>query len=276
MVLFVFSAMAQDDSAFVNKRGISVLPQAGDIAIGIDAAAPLQYIGNAFNGNVGNNAPNANFLTNNLGNNIYLKYFIADDAALRLNFAFNKTKNFDTRYVTDDAAFMADPLTNDKVMDMQIRNRNSFILGAGFEKRKGRNRVQGFYGAGTYFTYTKNGNKYEYGNAITEANPIPSSSGVWGNVAANQRTLSEITTSNYGFGLNAFIGVEYFIFPSVAIGAELGYGYALTKNRQTSHVYEYWNNTQIDNMTVLDNSPASFNFIGVVNPTTNFYLMFNF
>lgn len=275
LVFVVLGAIAQD-SLFTNKRGVPVLPQAGDIAIGLDAASPLYYIGNAFNGNTDNWEPNANFFNNGLNNTIYFKYFLTDQSALRMNFTFGKTNFNNKTYVQDDSAFAINPLSNAMVEDMFTQNSTRFALGLGFEQRKGRNRVQGFYGAGTYFAYENSSYTYAYGNPISELNPMPTSTNWMGQVTATTRELSRDLGSQYTFGLNAFIGVEYFILPSVSLGAELGYGYGLTSQTQESHVYEYWNVSKVEEMTVLDAPGTNHHWLGVANPSANFFLMFNF
>ena len=184
LVLFIFvSVSAQGDSLFKNKRGIPMLPQKGDIAIGISMVPIFQYLGNSFNGHDAfNNAPNANFLSPpNINfpnapvtNSIYLKYFVQDNAALRFSFGYNAYTINTKFYVRDDAAFELDPLSNAKLVDMRTQKGSTFILGADFEKRRGRGRVQGFFGAGTHFVFNKAQEEYLYGNPISEFNQIPS------------------------------------------------------------------------------------------------------
>ena len=64
------------------------LPAAGDIGLSVDASSFLQYAGNMFNGENFNSAP-----TFDLENQtIMVKYFIADDMAVRVRFANTQTK----------------------------------------------------------------------------------------------------------------------------------------------------------------------------------------
>src|SRR5690554_8175712 len=81
-----FGVFAQDDysAAFEQEQeeenttqGSKYFPKAGDFGIGIDASPFLNYLGNAFNGSSNNQLK--------LGDNtLYFRYFLSDDAALRL------------------------------------------------------------------------------------------------------------------------------------------------------------------------------------------------
>ena len=48
-----------------SKSGETILPEADDWSVGIEATPFLNYIGNAFNGSLGNGAPTWNFLNAN-------------------------------------------------------------------------------------------------------------------------------------------------------------------------------------------------------------------
>ena len=63
----------QTYSGFVSKKGIPILPEQGDWAIGVDAAPFFIYAGNMLNGNAFNANPNFNFTS---GTNLYGKYFV--------------------------------------------------------------------------------------------------------------------------------------------------------------------------------------------------------
>jgi hypothetical protein len=56
-----------NNAAYVNKRGVYLLPQAGDFALGVDATPFLEYLGNLFSGSY--DAPMFG------GGSIYGKYF---------------------------------------------------------------------------------------------------------------------------------------------------------------------------------------------------------
>ncbi|MDD2386439.1 MAG: hypothetical protein PHP52_06610, partial [Bacteroidales bacterium] len=55
-VLLSVGLFAQEEVNMLSKRGEMILPQQGEMALGIDALPILGYFGNLFNGTVGNNA----------------------------------------------------------------------------------------------------------------------------------------------------------------------------------------------------------------------------
>ena len=103
-----------------------ILPEAGDWAIGVDAAPFLTYFGQ-FLGD-GNQAPHFNFMNND--NVITGKYYVTDKMAYRamVRIGLTSSTNSDTAKKTKISA-------------------TNITIGAGIEKRKGKGRLQGFYGA---------------------------------------------------------------------------------------------------------------------------------
>ena len=81
--------------------------------------------------------------------------------------------------------------------------------GLGKEWRKGSTRLQGFYGADATINFTS--------TKWTETN----------NAVAN---ASFDAGTNFGLGLNGFIGAEYFILPKMSIGAQYNYGLNIASN----------------------------------------------
>ena len=55
-------ANAQD---LKSKKGENYLPEAGDWAISFNADGIFEYVGNSFNGNLGNSAPDVDFVRAN-------------------------------------------------------------------------------------------------------------------------------------------------------------------------------------------------------------------
>jgi len=281
--LFV-NVFAQDDidtdtdaTVVVNKHGETILPQEGDIAIGADMVPFMNYVGNMFNGNVGNS-----FSGSFLGgpNTIFLKYFIADDAAVRVRFKSEKQSNYDDYFVRDDAAFLADPLTNDKVVDRRLNAYSSYGIGLGYEKFRGNGRLRGTYGAEFWFAYTNQNYSYEYGNTMTTANNAPTTSNFFG--GSNQlssRNLSQTNPFGNGgldLGLNAFVGVEYFIMPKISLGSELSWGVNYHNRTQSSTETEYWDGAAVASVTTLGSPSEPYFSLGMANPAVRLYLMFHF
>ncbi|MFZ9848601.1 MAG: hypothetical protein ACO3EE_10675, partial [Flavobacteriales bacterium] len=102
----------------------------------------------------------------------------------------------------------------------------------GLEKRKGKTRLQGFYGAelGVMVGTAKTSN--ECGNALSADNPV---------FRAAESKLGSV----FGLGLRGFIGAEYFILPKMSIGAEFGWGLAYTRIGEGEATVDAWDGTKV-------------------------------
>lgn len=229
----VSSVFAQD---LTSKKGEPMLPETDDWAISMDANPIFSYLGNAFNGNVANAAPGVGWLNGN-GTIIGKKFTDEKNAyrcLVRLGFTSQGYKNFvdDNTVVTPPAFPIPLPQKEDK---LSIKN-TMIGIGVGKEMRRGKTRLQGYYGADAMIWIAMSSNKYTYGNTMTAvaapgATPTPTSTS-WdattGAITAEgplaARTLSTKTGMTLGIGVRGFIGAEYFILPKIAIGAEYGWG----------------------------------------------------
>lgn len=228
----------------VSKKGEPFLPEKGDWSIGIDASPFLEYAGNMFS-SAGNSAPTFN--NYGLNQTIVGKYFATPKLAYRGIVRIGlRNQNF-TRQVaqplaTPPAGSTAAPFVDDKAK----RSSNFIGLGAGIEQRKGKTRLQGFYGADVFVWTTKERAKYTYGNSLTQGVAVPNigignSASFAGDVVINGssfnnfrgdgtinnvigRVLDVETGRTIGVGLRGFIGAEYFLFPKISIGGEFGLG----------------------------------------------------
>ena len=72
IALFAVAAVTAQD--LTSKKGVPILPEKGDYAIGVDAIPFFQYVGNMFNANAFNPGPAFNF-TAPTPFIIYGKYF---------------------------------------------------------------------------------------------------------------------------------------------------------------------------------------------------------
>ena len=231
----VSSAFAQD---LTSKKGEPILPEAEDWAISFNADPIFEFVGNAFSGNVGKNtAPQVGFVNNNY--TIIGKKFIDDKnayrALVRLGFTNTTLKNM----VNDDAnvAVITFPTVAPKVEDKFSTKNTNIGIGVGKEMRRGKTRLQGFYGADAMLWISMSGTKYKYGNTMspttaagttttpttTDFNtPLPT--GGYASAASGSRTTQTKSGMTFGIGVRGFIGAEYFIFPKIAVGAEYGWG----------------------------------------------------
>lgn len=215
---------AQTDStkAETPKMLNSYLPQKGNFAIGADATPLLNFVGNMFNGNVDNQFDIHSQV-------IYAKYYLTDMTALRAVLGVNTTTDNQAFYVQDDAAQLANPLSNAQVTDMRTVKTNGYYLSLGLQKFIGHKRLRGFYGGQLFTQYTKDKTEYAYGNPMTVLNPTPTSNFMY----VTERTLTEVTAHDFMVGAGGIAGFEYFIAPRLCIGGEVSLNVVYIQDFQT-------------------------------------------
>ena len=240
MAFGVTSAFAQD---LTSKKGEPILPEAGDWAISADASPILGYLkGLIGNGQSGNQSPAMNFVGSH--SLIMGKYFKDEKTAYRvgLNIGFNTQSA--TNMVAQDNPPTAPAGTNGPlVSDKSAISTTGIGLTAGIEKRKGKTRLQGYYGAELGFYIGSQSQKNTYGNSYaatgtavgTSASPM---STTWSNVngtpiatgsaAGLPRVTQNTGSSSFSLGVRGFLGIEYFILPKMSIGGEFGWGLGIT------------------------------------------------
>jgi len=208
LFLFASAAFAQP----VSKKGEYYLPQAGDWALGIDAAPFLNYIGNFFSDDF-NSAPSAAFANSQFA--IVGKKFVRDDFAYRGSFRLGILADNQRAFSPE---FSNDP-TNTTVEDSYGRTFTNAVLSFGVEKRKGNTRVQGYYGAEGLVGFGTEKHTFDYGNTINPQNTNPDRT-EW--IIDFQNDPREVTTvtevggfiteyrqgSTFHIGARAFAGVE--------------------------------------------------------------------
>ena len=247
MAFGVTSAFAQD---LTSKKGEPILPEAGDWAVSADATPFLNYAGNFF-GKVGpNNAPAFNFLGQN--NFILGKYFKDEKTAYRvgLNIGFNSQSK--SAYVPQDQPNPATPPAGTPATTVTDKSKFSSTgigLTVGIEKRKGKTRLQGYYGAELAFFISSQKQTNTYGNGFAGTgtspgtSPNPTSTTWYPNIDSSSVTgtqpksvstgtvSSRVTQAKSGttfqIGVRGFVGVEYFILPKMSLGGEFGWGIGL-------------------------------------------------
>lgn len=266
VILGASTLFAQD---LKSKKGEAYLPEAGDYAIGIDAAPFLTYIGNFIGGNGLNTAPSWNFLTTN--QTITGKYFKEDDLAYRigLRIGFGSTKGSAT--VGQDLAaapvYPALPLT---VVDSWKSGGTNIGLSGGLEWRRGKGRLQGFYGAELGIAFGTSKTTYEYGNAmtITGAGTIDFGSNITTDTYGNGARINEDKGgSTVAFGLRGFIGAEYFVLPKLSIGGEFGWGLGIASVGASSTTLESTDGVSVGSQVIEGTKVSSFGIDSDINNT---------
>lgn len=246
---------AQD---LTSRRGQPILPETGDWCVGIDGTPFFTYLGNFFgkggattvtSGTVQtasfytNQAPGWNFIANNftISGKKFLDPQTAYRAALRIGFN-NTTKKVqvDDRSITTAPVYPAVPF---RVENSWKQSYTNIGLSFGIEKRRGKTRLQGFYGVEGGIGFSSGSNTYKYGNALSTSSKAPVGVDVVNDnftVATSTGTTSmNITKDTYnndarilkqssglGFeiGARAFVGAEFFVAPKISLAGEFGWG----------------------------------------------------
>ncbi len=286
LILLSISYFSFSQDELTSKKGVPILPEAGDYALGIDATPFINLFGNLIkiNNGVAFNDPSAfNFLDGN--NTIYGKYFLDAQTAIRVKVKIMMLSQKFSNNVQDDANVASDP--NAVVTDTWKHSGNAIILGAGYEIRRGKGRLQGFYGGevqlslggGTHDTYT-------YGNAMnstadsiptTTDNPWTSTGTIYSSSKTSTRTTEAKVAGGFGLGLRGFVGVEYFILPKISLGGEFGWGFAFSSvgtGSSTTEAYDFTEH-KVTTTTAEIPGPSSMN-LGTDNLGGNIYILVHF
>ncbi len=271
LTFIIVNVQAQDDE-LVSKKGFKILPEAGDIAIGVDVAPfinTLNFMGGTSTG------PKMSF-GDNLS--IFGKYYANANMAYRVKFAMNRISSTENNYVLDQTVLGA--TENDVVEDKGTFCYSKIAVSVGFEKRRGNSRLQGYYGADFFFQYANGsvGNTNltaTYGNAFGPSNTTPVSTDFvnGGEFATGKRTTEINAGSSLGLGLRGFVGVEYFIAPKISLGGELGWGAAYQIGFDGSETTEEWDAVSNTVKTITEKNGGQDNqfIIGSTGATQGFF-----
>ena len=237
--LYLGGTVLAQEGTLTSRKGEHFLPDSSDWAIGIDAVPVMNYIGNLFGKTTVNNSPTWGYPNAPLA--ITAKYFKNAHTAYRIMARIGISKVTLNNYVVkDDQTGAIDPSVT--VTDEFKRFQGNVLLGGGIEKRKGKTRLQGYYGwMGMIYIGTKK-DTYTYGNNYSSTNITPTSTD-WSkdsSVAAVSRTTLQKYGTTWGLDIRGFVGAEYFIFPKMAIGAEFGWGLAASTSTDGVRTTAYW------------------------------------
>lgn len=270
----------------------SWLPVQGDMSIGFSLDPIATFAGNLFNGNLDNTLDDLAgepLLYQQLPTStvsIMGTYMLTDNFGVRANLGFGYSMKQNNYFVQDDEALLLNDLSNAKVLDQEKSKVLSGSFAVGVEYRLGKRLpVQGVFGAGLSYACGVSSATYAYGNAITELNQNPS---INSNMPAketvngylpNARLLSvQSDDMIHMAGLYGSVGVEWFVCPKIALGANVNLGVYYEINPSQTYLYEGWNTIteQVTQHTELV-KPASHGFhFGTDNIGANLYVAFYF
>ncbi len=272
---FTLSVIQAQD--LTSKKGTPILPEAGEYGLSIDAVPFFEFAGNLFNGNSFNSAPSFDFPSFGHSYPSYTlsgKYFksatMAYRGKLRVGYYAQTMKNTlkdQTDSTNVDFRTVDDKWTNSAY---------NVSLGAGIEKRRGKGRVQGVYGAMANLMVSAQANKVKYGNEIssTYKNPVSTSypwtkteSGNYNTSPSSNRTIKDNDGMTFGIGVNAFVGVEYFFAPKMSIGGEFSFAIMVAVTGKSKSEKEYWDSSSSSVKTIQTKQGGSTTF-GIDNTNT--------
>lgn len=239
----------EDEGAadLVSKKGVKIKPVAGEIGLGFNAVPIFNYFGNFFNGNLGNDILNNSYFVNS-DNMIYVKYFLEDDMAVRLRARIRDIKTTNMNMVVEQG--QSDPEV--KVEDRWARNDQLFALNAGVQLSRGKGRVQGIYGVELFWETSKMADRFTWGNEMVTPHIAPeTTTDFFTGASANlsDRILSQNFGRTHTFGIDGFLGVEYFFAPKVSISGEFTWGVARTLAGDTETVSQKYTD-KVEEITV--------------------------
>jgi len=237
-----------------SKKGENYLPEAKDFALQIDAVPFLEYTGKLLS-NAGANSPAVNSVASapfTIGG----KYFVKNDFAYRAKVRISSLSNTIKNTVINNAKTSTDTVYSS---DSRVTKSSRVNISFGFEKRRGKTRLQGYYGAEAMLQIGGGSTKYNYANAYSKDNPsvftsdfdVANASGYLSSLKAS-RLLQVKNGATFGLGARAFIGAEYFIFPKISLAAEFGWGIAYRNTNDGSATIERWdvaNSTGVNKTT---------------------------
>ncbi|MCX6247770.1 MAG: hypothetical protein NTW10_08565 [Bacteroidetes bacterium] len=281
LLLIVFFTMhviqAQD---LTSKKGIPILPEAGEFGLSIDAVPFFVYAGNFFHGTGTTDAPVWQF-PDQLWT-VQGKYFLTAKTALRGKIRMGFATTVEKNMVVEQWPLRAIPLSNNNykspdvsfplstVEDKKVSSDVNVVLGAGIEQRRGKGRIQGVYGAMFNIKMANSARVYKYGNDMDTGYYYVSYSGLTpdtnyrsfhrGAISTEFSSLSSGWSTSrttkirdgftFGVGANIFIGVEYFFAPKISIGGEFSWGVMLSLTGKSTTTNEYVrSNTNPDGST---------------------------
>ncbi|MCL2329369.1 MAG: hypothetical protein FWC39_12765 [Bacteroidetes bacterium] len=276
-------AFAQQEERKMRIVPEGYMPAEGDLSLGIGFAPG--FGGNPILNNIYSQTPiEMNFLPQF---SLLGKYQIGETTALRANIGFIGSSTNRKFYVQDDKAAMLNPLqvypAAEKVVDVRNQKTNGASIAIGVEKQRAYRNVRGFAGASALYACGKQVNSYTYGNAITEVNLDPTTSGFMPQVnpagyLSAARAMKIFNGNAHAVGLVGHVGVEWFFAPKVSLGGEMNISFLYQWNPQINATYEGWNpvSKQVEEYTQTMTPKSHGFYYGTDNLGSNFFLSFYF
>ncbi len=282
-ILFVTIAIAQtppdntSETVLLSKKGEVILPEAKDWALSIDASPFLSYTGKLLS-TAGADAPAVNSLANyplTIGGKYFTSAKQAYRARVRIGIASQTVNNsvVDNQNTTLDTVY---------IKDSRKSSSTNVTLAFGKEFRRGKTRLQGFYGGEGIIGVSTGKSTYSYGNTFSNLNVSPTSTDFvtptalgYASAPANSRIQSESNGTGIKVAARGFVGAEYFIFPKMSIGVEFGFSLMYFNQNDGKLSSESWDAAagSVKNKTLAKSGTKGF---GIDNDNSGGSIMLNF
>lgn len=261
----------------MSKRGEPILPEAKDWALSIDASPFLSYTGKLLS-TAGSDAPAVNSLANyplTIGG----KYFTSAKQAYRARVRIGISSQTVNNSVVDNQNTTLDTVY---IKDSRKSSSTNVTLAFGKEFRRGKTRLQGFYGGEGIIGISTGKSLYTYGNAFSNLNVSPTSTDFltpsalgYASAPSNSRIQSESDGTGIKVAARGFVGAEYFIFPKMSIGIEFGFSVMYFNQNDGKLSTESWDAAagSVKNKTLAKSGTKNF---GVDNDNSGGAIMLNF
>ena len=235
LALPVFASNKNDSTRMV-KDYSQILPQAGDWSLGFTLNPFVNFVGNMFN-----NTTNQLIDNQRIGGGVIQygndpayplisimgRYMFTDHFGIRANIGLLMCYRDSSKYVFDDYSVAMEDLVPSMVKDRATSNTFGGSFNVAAEYRLGKKAVQGVFSGGLMYSLSKSTCDFTYGNAITDINQNPTSAFHHTIIGEDRlgmnsyRVLRESTACTHTIGLVCSAGVEWFVAPKVALGAEV-------------------------------------------------------
>ncbi len=247
ILLLTLKAINIQSQSLVSKDGEPFLPESKDWGISIDATKFIKDANFAFVTNV---------------QSISGKYFLDEKTAVRGGIRLGFNSWLSTEWVRDRGATLNGltyPSTYPLKENKWTRTYGAVGLSGGIEKRRGKTKLQGIYGAEFGILFSQLKDKFTYGNKLNASSGVSGGGidsiadamtsptfGKANNIYLNPeiqgtdmaRTVERNSGLIFSVLARVFIGAEYFIIPKLSLGGEFGWGPSLTLFGRSKTVYE--------------------------------------
>jgi hypothetical protein len=250
--LVTASVVSAQTGEITSNRGENWLSQDGDWGLTFDASPMLNYVGNLFNGTIGNGGASLTWANPMFA--IQGKKLVDANTAYRGKLRLGIGSSSVTKLEASDFGY------GDSTFTQKVGGTN-IVLGAGLEKRVGSTRVVGVYGAEAYVALGSGKTTHEFDKALSNTN-------------AATRVTEVKAGSTFGVGVGVFGGVEWFAAPKLSISGEYTWGLMLASTGASSTTIENWTGTAVNSTTSEGGKTSNFGLdtgVSGVSLGINFY-----